>query len=156
MPMTLTGDGGNANIDTAGYSVTLSGVLSGPGGLNKLGLGTLTLTQDATYTGDTTVEEGTLDALNINTPTAAVSVVAGANQLTAVSIISNSLTIGSGAKVTIKPIAGSPLSGTMAAVPEPSTCILFSGAFIFLYFSLSVLRALRGSKTEPRILTSDL
>ena len=43
LPMTLTGDGGNANIDMAGYEVTLSRVLSGTGGLNKLGSGTLTL-----------------------------------------------------------------------------------------------------------------
>ena len=43
LPMTLTGDGGNANIDTGGYSTTLSGVLSGTGGLNKLGSGALRL-----------------------------------------------------------------------------------------------------------------
>jgi autotransporter-associated beta strand protein len=132
LDMTLTGEGGNANIDTAGYSVTLTGVLSGPGGMNKLGLGTLTLTQDATYTGDTSVEEGALDVMNINTPSAAVSVAAGANQLTAVSIISNSLTIGAGAKIVIKPISGGASSGTLAPVPEPSSVVLLAGAIIFL------------------------
>jgi fibronectin-binding autotransporter adhesin len=136
-PMMLTGDGGNAKIDTAGYSVTLSGLLSGTGGLNKLGLGTLTLTQDASYSGDTHVEEGTLDVLNINTPTAAVSVAPGANELTAVSIASNSLTIGAGAKVVIKPIAAGPLSGAISAVPEPSAIVLLTLAFILL--SLKVL-----------------
>jgi autotransporter-associated beta strand protein len=60
LPMTLTGDGGNANIDTAGYAVTLSGVLSGLGGLNKLGSGTLTISNTATYSGNTTVNTGTL------------------------------------------------------------------------------------------------
>jgi fibronectin-binding autotransporter adhesin len=60
MPMTLTGTGGNANVNTAGYSVTLSGQLSGPGGLNKLGTNTLTLCGANTYTGNTTVGTGTL------------------------------------------------------------------------------------------------
>jgi autotransporter-associated beta strand protein len=132
MPMTLTGIGGNAKIDTAGYSITLSGLLSGPGGLNKLGLGTLTLTQNATYNGNTTVEEGTLDVLKINTPSAAVSVGAGANQLTAVSIVSNSLTVGAGAKVVIKPISDEPQSSTLTPVPEPSTFVLLTSALILL------------------------
>jgi hypothetical protein len=39
--MTLTGEGGNANIDAVGYTVTLSGLISGAGGLNKLGAGIL-------------------------------------------------------------------------------------------------------------------
>ncbi len=61
LPMTLTGDVGNANIDTAGYMVALSSVLSGTGGLNKLGTGTLTLSALNTYGGDTTVNGGTLE-----------------------------------------------------------------------------------------------
>ncbi len=60
LPMTLTGDGGNANIDTAGYAVTLFGILSGTGGLNKVGSGTLTLSVAETYSGNTTVSGGTL------------------------------------------------------------------------------------------------
>ena len=40
LPMTLTGSGGNATIDTAGYNVTLAGSLSGPGGLSKTDSGT--------------------------------------------------------------------------------------------------------------------
>ena len=40
--MTLTGSGGNATVDTAGYNVTLSGSLSGHGGLIKTDSGTLT------------------------------------------------------------------------------------------------------------------
>jgi autotransporter-associated beta strand protein len=133
LPMTLNGTGGDANIDTAGYSVTLAGVLSGMGGLNKLGLGTMTLAQDAIYTGDTIVEEGALDVMNINTPTSVVSVAAGNNELMAVSIVSNSLTIGSGAKVVIKPITGGLLSGTFAPVPEPSTFVLLGIGVINLF-----------------------
>ena len=61
LPMTLTGINGNANIDTAGYTVGLSGVLSGIGGFNKLGTGTLSLNTLNTYSGDTTVNGGTLE-----------------------------------------------------------------------------------------------
>ena len=60
LPMTLTGIGGNANVDTAGHEVAISGQLSGPGGLNKRGAGTLALLANNTYTGNTIVSEGTL------------------------------------------------------------------------------------------------
>jgi autotransporter-associated beta strand protein len=58
--MTLTGSGGNATVDTAGYIVTLSGAVSGPGGLAKTNSGTLILSGGNTYTGGTTVGGGTL------------------------------------------------------------------------------------------------
>jgi autotransporter-associated beta strand protein len=60
LPMMLTGNGGNANVDTAGYAVTLSGPLSGPGGLSKLGSGTLTLTGPNAYNGVAVIKAGTL------------------------------------------------------------------------------------------------
>jgi T5SS/PEP-CTERM-associated repeat protein/autotransporter-associated beta strand protein len=60
LPMTLTGEGGNATINTAGYNPTLSGILSGIGGLNKTGAGILGLTTSNTYTGPTTISNGTL------------------------------------------------------------------------------------------------
>ena len=60
LPMTLTGTGGSASVNTNGNAVTLSGALSGPGGLNKLGLGTLTLSGLNGYAGLTAVEGGTL------------------------------------------------------------------------------------------------
>ncbi len=50
-PMTLTGMGGNSNVDTNGYAVTFLGTLSGVGGLNKVGSGTLTLSGGNTFTG---------------------------------------------------------------------------------------------------------
>jgi autotransporter-associated beta strand protein len=59
IPMSLTGTNGNANVDTAGHTVTLV-ALSGPGGLNKLGAGTLTLLDSNTYQGSTTVNGGKL------------------------------------------------------------------------------------------------
>ena len=60
VPMKLTGDGGNASLDTAACAVSLSGLLSGPGGLKKLGDGTLTLTASNSYGGDTSVLGGVL------------------------------------------------------------------------------------------------
>jgi len=55
LPMTLTGIGGNANINTNGHAVTLSGILSGPDGLTKSGAGTLTLSAANDYNGRTSV-----------------------------------------------------------------------------------------------------
>jgi Passenger-associated-transport-repeat len=182
-PMTLTGIGGDANIDSAGTSFTWSGVLSGIGGLTKLGSGKMTLSALNTYSGNTTVKGGTLDiaggigaggtslidiqsgaatfkttpinksSLNINTAAlttfevvncahtvGAISgggitqVDAGAS-LTAASINQGTLTIGSGATVTIQAIPGGPQSGPITSVPEPNTCILLGTAFIMLCYA---------------------
>ncbi len=62
LPIALTANGGDAAIDTAGYAVTLSGALTGPGGLNKLGTNILTLSAANTYSGTTTVAAGGLQA----------------------------------------------------------------------------------------------
>ena len=58
--MTLTGSNGPVTFDTAAKTITLSGVLSGNGGLTKVGWGTLDLSGANTYKGDTTVNAGTL------------------------------------------------------------------------------------------------
>jgi fructan beta-fructosidase len=59
--MTLTGSNGSVTFDTAAKTITLSGVLSGNGGLTKVGSGTLDLSGTAnTYKGDTTVNAGIL------------------------------------------------------------------------------------------------
>ena len=64
LPMTLSGSGGDATIDTAGYSVLCAGILSGSGGLIKTGSGTLTLSAGTnTYSGITTVNAGSLQAV---------------------------------------------------------------------------------------------
>ncbi|WP_168189196.1 autotransporter-associated beta strand repeat-containing protein [Oecophyllibacter saccharovorans] len=63
--MKLTdGSNGASTIDTNGGNAGLSGVLSGSGALDKAGQGTLTLTGDNTYTGNTTVANGTLQLGN--------------------------------------------------------------------------------------------
>ena len=60
LPMTLGTSGGGATFDTAGFAVTLSGALSGPGSLTKVDSGTLTLAATNTYAGSTAVNAGIL------------------------------------------------------------------------------------------------
>ncbi len=58
---TLYGTNANAiTFDTSACAIGLSGNLTGAGGLNKSGVGTLTLTGANTYAGGTAVLEGTL------------------------------------------------------------------------------------------------
>ena len=59
VPMTFGTTGGGATFDTAGYSVILSGSLSGAG-LTKADSGTLTLAAANTFSGNTVVGDGTL------------------------------------------------------------------------------------------------
>ena len=56
----LGSSGTGSTFDTAGYAVTLSGSLSGPGGLIKTDSGTLLLNATNTFTGNTLVRGGTL------------------------------------------------------------------------------------------------
>ncbi|MEB6377854.1 autotransporter-associated beta strand repeat-containing protein [Leclercia adecarboxylata] len=60
--VTLAGDGGA--IDTNGNSVSLLTAVGGSGNLSKQGEGTLTLTQDSTFQGETTIRNGTLQLGN--------------------------------------------------------------------------------------------
>ena len=61
LKMNLTGASGtNVTFDTQAAAVTLSGVLSGVGGLTKTGTGTLTLSGANTYAGATRLLDGTV------------------------------------------------------------------------------------------------
>ena len=60
MSMTFGTSGGGATFDTAGNMMTLSGSLSGIGGLTKIGSGTLLLAATNTYSGNTLISGGTL------------------------------------------------------------------------------------------------
>ena len=98
LPMTLTGTGGNANIDTAGNVVTLAGQLSGTGGLNKVGENTLILSTTNTYSGTTSISGGTLKVNNTTgsgTGSGTVVVNAG-GKLSGSGIISGPVLVNSG------------------------------------------------------------
>jgi autotransporter-associated beta strand protein len=60
LPTELTGINGNVNFNTNGNTLTISGSMSGVGGFTKSGAGTLVLTNANTYSGNTTVNVGTL------------------------------------------------------------------------------------------------
>jgi autotransporter-associated beta strand protein len=60
LSMNLTGSNGPVTFDTAGNSITLSGLLYGYGGLTKVGSGTLILSGGTRYLGNTTVKAGSL------------------------------------------------------------------------------------------------
>ena len=78
LPITLMSQGGT--IDTNGNNATLSGAISGPGGLTKIGAGTLTLSGSSTYAGATAANVGTLQAGAVNafSPFSAFTVASGA------------------------------------------------------------------------------
>jgi|GEM_PF-1436327 len=63
-PATLTGTNGDVTFDTTGGQITWTGVLSGVGGLEHDGTGTLLLTANNTYAGNTTITSGTIQVGN--------------------------------------------------------------------------------------------
>jgi T5SS/PEP-CTERM-associated repeat protein len=69
LPITLTASGGNATVNTNGHAVSLSGTLSGAGGLTKTGPGTLTLAGANNYSGLTIVAGGVLDLVGTSIAT---------------------------------------------------------------------------------------
>jgi len=76
LDLTLTGTNGPVTFDTAGNSITLSGILSGPGGLTVTGSGLLDLSGANTYTGNTVVNQGTIQ---LNAPGSSPSALYVAN-----------------------------------------------------------------------------
>jgi outer membrane autotransporter protein len=78
LPILLQAAGGT--FDTNGNNATLAGTISGPGGLTKIGDGTLTLSGSSTYTGATSINAGTLQAGAVNafSPLSAFTIASGA------------------------------------------------------------------------------
>jgi autotransporter-associated beta strand protein len=142
---------GVGQITVNAASATISSVIAGSAGLTKSGAGTLILTAGNTYTGATTILQGTLTisggdlddsspisvangaSLNVigGTPTVGdisgqgTTLVSGAGTvLTADSLVQNTLTLGTGATRVIAAIPGGPASQTLPveSVPEPSAC----------------------------------
>ena len=77
LPLTLTGSGGNATVDTGGSSVNFDASLIGAGGLTKFGNGTLVLAATNSYSGPTAVDGGLLSVMASLTSTGALSVGGG-------------------------------------------------------------------------------
>jgi autotransporter-associated beta strand protein len=127
LPMTLTGINGNANIDTVGYSVTLSGILSGTGGLNKIGSGTLTLNALNSYSGDTTVNGGRLEIIHGIDPsgTSFIDVQSGTTTLKTVDVNKADLSINTAPLATFEIVNG---SHTVGAISGGGITQLDSGA----------------------------
>ena len=118
LPISLQSQGGI--VDTNGNNATLSGAISGPGGLSKIGLGTLTLSGQSTYTGATVVNVGTLQAGAVNafSPSSAFTVASGAT----LNLASFNQTIGS--------LAGAgavTLGSAMLTTGNDNTSTTFSG-----------------------------
>ncbi len=136
VPLTLSGVNGAATIDTQSNTLTISGLVSGSGGLIKLGTGTLTMSSSSSagYSGATTISAGKLriyeSSLSLNTFTGAGTLIVGdgvhGTTLTTNGIKIGTLQIGAGSTVTINAIPGGPTSDStlLYPVPEPSTTLL--------------------------------
>jgi autotransporter-associated beta strand protein len=135
--LSLTGDNGNATIDTQGYTVEFSNSVTGTeptGGLTKTGSGILTFSSTVSYSGDTAISAGTLIFLGSTSDVGDITgtgiLVVGngtsSSTLTADSINISTLTIAANSTVTISPLSGGPqsLNTDLTAVPEPSTAVL--------------------------------
>jgi outer membrane autotransporter protein len=86
---------GDVTVDTQSNTMTLSGPISGPGGLDKIGSGTLMLTGASTYTGTTNVSEG---VLNVNGSLVSTVCVCAGGMLTGTGTIGG-LSVGGGGTV---------------------------------------------------------
>ena len=71
---------GNLIIDTAGYDVTIAHDLTGVGGVVKKGLGALHLTGNNTFTGEISVQAGTVDDLAIDNDPASYTTALGVTE----------------------------------------------------------------------------
>jgi outer membrane autotransporter protein len=121
LPITLQSQGGT--IDTNGNNATLSGTISGPGSLTKIGAGILTLSGSSTYTGATNVNVGTLQAgaANAFSPFSAFTVATGAtlglngfNQTIGSLAGAGSVTLGAATLTTGNDNTSTTFSGTMS------------------------------------------
>jgi fibronectin-binding autotransporter adhesin len=149
-PLFWVGDttlNGNASFQIS-VATTLTGNITGTGGITKTNGSMLTLAGTQNYSGTTTISAGTLQlsgsgtignvanstTLEILDGIHTVGAVTGGGSttidagatLTVTSIAQNALTLGAGATLNIAPIPGGPLdgAGSLTAVPEPSTCAM--------------------------------
>jgi len=112
---------GGLKFDTAGFAVSITNVLSGAGGLTKLGAGTLTISAANTYSGDIVVSNGTLVSSTRSIGAGAAIVADAATlevQVAALgkSLTNSSLTLGTSGNVTNLFTLGVNASTTVPAV----------------------------------------
>jgi YVTN family beta-propeller protein/autotransporter-associated beta strand protein len=121
LPITLQSQG--ATVDTNGNNATLSGAISGPGDLTKIGAGTLTLSGSSSYSGATAVNAGTLQAgaTNAFSSSSAFTVASGAtlnlasfNQIIGSLAGAGSVTLGSATLTTGNDNTSTTFSGTIS------------------------------------------
>jgi autotransporter-associated beta strand protein len=112
--ITLTGSGGDTTFDTTGGTIGLSGVLSGTGGLIKVGTSTLTLSGTNTYSGTTTINSGTLAIGNANGLGTGPVILSNSTGATLQTGTSNTSPIG------LTGIASLTCSGTLSQLTFPS------------------------------------
>jgi autotransporter-associated beta strand protein len=102
-------------------TVTLNGDISGTGCLTKTGSSDLSLTGNLTYSGDTNVQEGTLEVQYL---TNSLNITVGPNAyLVASSVFCETLTLGVGSRLTIRPIPGGLQGNQITSVPEPNALL---------------------------------
>ncbi len=101
LAMTLTGARGAANVDTNGFGVTLSGTLSGAGGLNKVGSGALTLSGTETFTGGVNVRAGKLVLTSTETNVSTLDVDTSSGSTLSITGGSHTLDVISGSGTTV-------------------------------------------------------
>jgi len=140
---------GHNIIDTSGLgtgSVTLNGDISGNGGLTKTGPSDLVLTGNLSYSGNTNVEEGTLEVQSLTT-SADINISSGGT-LIASAICADTVTLGAGSTLVISAIPGGPLGGcdNLTPVPEPNTLVYFTCAL----FGLIATRYFRKMKKTAK------
>jgi autotransporter-associated beta strand protein len=99
--MNISGTNGAVTFDPGAFGITLSGALTGPGGLIKAGAGILAINGTAMYTNTTIVNSGTLlvnGALGTNIPNASLTVNSGV--LGGAGTVRSPLIVNSGATLT--------------------------------------------------------
>ena len=72
-------DSPGGTVDTNGYEAAITGIISGPGALTKIGSGILALSGANTYTGITTISSGTLAIVGTGSIAASTGVVDNGN-----------------------------------------------------------------------------
>ncbi len=131
LPITVSPQSVTATNATLAYSISGAGGLGGSGPLNKSGAGTLTLATTNTYTGGTTVTDGTLNVtggladsgpINVNGGTATYTV--GSNDTVGALTLTSGTINGTAA---LSPASVDVVSGTISASLAGSTGLTKTG-----------------------------